>query len=68
MDKIQFEKFLETHEMLEDSETELMPMSKEDRVALSEAFREVQAGRMKEMDYLIYRCSLPGTTRPKILP
>lgn len=39
--------------------------SKEDYQKLYEAFEKVLAGTMSETDYLKFRDSIPGTTKPK---
>lgn len=39
--------------------------SKEDYQRLHEAFEKVLAGTMSETEYLKFRDSIPGTTKPK---
>lgn len=42
-----------------------MLCSDEDFKRLHDAFKQVLAGKMSEMDYLKFRDSIPGTTKPK---
>lgn len=42
-----------------------MYCSTEDYQRLDDAFKQVLAGTMSETDYLKFRDSIPGTTKPK---
>lgn len=60
--KEDLEKFLEDNEMLEGND---MTHSEGDGYKLGAEFFRLQRGEITEMEYLIFRCNIPGTTRPK---